>query len=234
MTQRIATICARGGSKGVPGKNMRPLYGMPLISHTIKAAQDSGLFQTIAVSSDDKDILEVADALNVQPITRPDELATDKAGKLPAITHALNAACTLNKTQYTTLVDLDATSPLRSVSDIKNAVDMLEKNDLSAVITAAPSHRSPYFNMVEIDRDTQKVQLCNRTAGPLLRRQDAPETYDMNASIYVWNVDRFLADPKLFYDDTGLYVMPKERSWDIDTPLDFEIVEFLMQREHHA
>lgn len=228
--KRLCTICARGGSKGVPYKNIRPLFGKPLLVHSIEQAKASRMFERVAVSSDSDEILKVAIQAGIDDvIKRPVEMATDKAGKIPAIHHALIAVEALHNTRYSVLVDLDATSPLRSLDDIVGAIDLQHKSGASSVITGAPSHRSPYFNLVERAPDGS-VRPSKVLPASIERRQDAPPTFDMNASIYVWNAERFRADPRTFYDDTRLFEMPEERSLDIDSPLDFEIVEFLWQR----
>ncbi|OYO31198.1 flagellar modification protein B [Janthinobacterium sp. PC23-8] len=225
---RICTICARGGSKGVLGKNVRIMNGKPLIAHTIAQAKESGLFDAIAVSSDSAEILAIAEACGVNYlIRRPDELATDSAAKLPVIQHAVAEVERQRGEVFDTLVDLDATSPLRTVDDVRNAVALLETTGAGNVITAMPARRSPYFNLVEVDAEG-KVNLSKRPAQPFVRRQDAPACYDMNASIYVWRRDILFTSPSLFNDDTKLYVMPEERSIDIDSDLDFRFVEFLM------
>lgn len=231
MTKRLCTICARGGSKGVKNKNIRPVLDIPLIAHSLKQAKESGLFYSIAVSSDSTQILETAREWGAdQLIERPSELATDTSGKLPAIRHCLLEAEKLEGTKFDQIVDIDATSPLRLVQDIINCVKLLEEKNGQIVITAAPARKSPYFNMVELDASG-----CPRLIKPLpaavKRRQDSPKCFDMNASIYVYTRDALIGRDSLFHDDTLLYVMPEERSIDIDTEIDFEIVEYLMRRQ---
>lgn len=225
--KRLCTICARGGSKGVPGKNIRPLLGKPLIAWSVEQALASGLFEHVAVSSDDDAILNAAERAGAKLlIRRPDDLATDNAAKAPAILHALTTAEERLDYRFDVLVDLDATSPLRLVEDIAGAVSLLEKTGCTNVITGASARRSPYFNLVERASDGS-VHLSK--AGQVVRRQDAPAAFDMNASIYVWRRDAFAADPRVFYDDTKLFEMPDERSQDIDSELDFKIVELIMR-----
>lgn len=224
--KRLCTICARGGSKGVPGKNIRPLLGKPLIAWSVEQALTSGLFEHIAVSSDDEAILKAAERAGATLlIQRPDDLATDSAAKAPAILHALRTAEERTGERFDVLVDLDATSPLRDVDDIRGAVALLEREKCTNVITGAPARRSPYFNLVERGPDGG-VRLSK--PGTASRRQDAPAAYDMNASIYVWQRDGFVGNPGVFYDDTLLFEMPDERSQDIDSELDFKIVELIM------
>lgn len=229
--RRICTICVRAGSQGVKGKNHRLMAGKPLFQHSLEHAIDSKLFDWVAISSDDQFILSSALDMGAdQVIERPDELATAQAGKLPAILHAVMEAEITSETEFDTMVDLDATSPLRNISDIIGAVELLESSDAENIITGAPSHRSPYFNMVELDREGL-VKLSKKQNVDILRRQDAPICFDMNASIYVWKRKYFFPMPKVFSNRTKLYEMPTERSLDIDTELDFELVNYLMNRK---
>lgn len=225
---RLCTICARGGSKGVKGKNVRPLHGKPMIAHSIEQARASGLFDLLAVSSDSEEILGIARDCGCDIlIQRPAELATDQAAKLPVIRHCVAEVERLAGRSFATLVDLDATSPLRVPDDIRNAVALLEDSGAGNVITAMSARRSPYFNLVELDADGI-VHLSKPPAAAVVRRQDAPKCFDMNASIYVWRHDVLFDAPTLFNPDTRLYVMPEERSIDIDSELDFRFVEYLM------
>ena len=224
---RLCTICARGGSKGVKGKNLRMLAGKPLLAHSIEQARASGLFDAIAVSSDSSAILTVAEQCHVDYLVqRPADLATDQAAKLPVIKHCVAEAQRLSGRVYQTLVDLDATSPLRIPQDIRNAVELLERSGAGNVLTAMPARRSPYFNLVELS-PTGTVELSKRLGTPVVRRQDAPQCFDMNASIYAWTRERLFSSDTLFNSDTRLYVMPEERSIDIDSELDFQLVELL-------
>lgn len=230
----ICTICARGGSKGVPGKNVRLLMGIPLIAHTILQAKATGLFVAVAVSSDSEEILAAAKAHGADIlIRRPDEMATDQAGKLPAILHALDEAEKQLGIITDYHVDLDATSPLRLPADVIACVDMLRETGCTSLITGAPAHRSPYFNLVERYANGT-VGLSKPPTGEVLRRQDSPECFDMNGSIYVWLRSALRDDPKLFYPDTRIYVMPRDRSVDVDEELDFKIIEMILEQRHAA
>lgn len=227
---RLCTICARGGSKGLPGKNTKLLVGKPLIAYSIKQARESGLFQYLAVSSDSEEILEIAKANGVDILVkRPDELATDTAAKLPVIRHCVSEVEHIAARKFDTIVDLDATSPLRLPIDIVNAVQMLESSGASNLITGMPARRSPYFNLVEID-ENQIVHLSKPLKKQIVRRQDAPLTYDMNASIYVWQRNALYNSETLFNNDTRLYEMPEWRSIDIDSELDFMLVELILKK----
>jgi CMP-N,N'-diacetyllegionaminic acid synthase len=226
----LCTICARGGSKGVVGKNVRELLGKPLLAWSIEQARQTGLFEAIAFSSDSDLLLETALKSGADiAVKRPDEMATDAAPKLPAIRHCLEQAIARTGTTAEIFVDLDVTSPLRLASDIAGTVELLRQSGARNVITGAPAHRSPYFNLVEARADGT-VGLSKVSDRPIVRRQDAPRCFDMNASIYAWRVAAFLENSSVFYPDTRLFEMPQERSIDIDSELDFTLVELLLRK----
>ncbi len=230
---RLCTLCARGGSKGVPGKNIRPLLGKPLLAYSIEQAQSSGLFDHIAVSSDSQAILDIAHACGIDLlIRRPSALADDTAPKLPAIAHAADMAEQLSGLSFDIVVDLDVTAPARTPDAIVGAVTLLEQTAACNVISAHPSRRSPYFNMVEQAADGS-VHLVKPPPLPITRRQDAPPTYDLNASIYVWQREWLRQHHTLFHERTRLYIM-KETAPDIDSELDFILVEEWMKRRRVA
>ncbi|AWM08716.1 acylneuraminate cytidylyltransferase family protein [Bradyrhizobium symbiodeficiens] len=226
----LCTICARGGSKGVVGKNARDLLGKPVLAWSIAQARETGLFDAIAFSSDSDALLDAALKAGADiAVKRPDEMATDTAPKLPAIRHCLERAIAQTGRTPEIFVDLDVTSPLRLASDITDAVALLRESGTRNVITGAPARRSPYFNLVE-QRTDGSVGLSKTADPPITRRQDAPRCFDMNASIYVWRVAPFLEQPAVFYPDTRLFEMPEERSIDIDSDLDFALVELLLRQ----
>jgi len=202
----------------------------PLIAYTIEQAIGSGLFEHVVVSTDSDQISEVARHYGAEVFfKRPPELASDTAAKLPVIRHAFTESEKHYRTHFDYLVDLDATSPLRIVEDIENSIELLVNGGYDNVVTAMPSRRSPYFNLIEHDKEG-KVALSKSLAEiNVVRRQDAPPCYDMNASIYVWKRDVILNSETVLTENTGLYVMPEERSIDIDSELDFKIVEMLLK-----
>lgn len=228
---RIASICARGGSTGVPGKNIRPLCGKPLIGWTIEQALASGVADRVFVSTDSPEIADVARRFGAEvPFLRPAELATATAGKLPVIVHLVDWV-ERQLGPVSRIIDMDPTSPLRDVADIV-ACDALLEGGAELVITGYESDKNPYFNMVEQEPDGSVRRVCVPPT-EVLGRQAAPRVYAMNASIYAWQ-RRSL---KLSLWDVGairLHVMPRERSIDIDQPLDFDMVEFLMNRRAHG
>ena len=232
VKKRIATVCARGGSKGLPDKNLRMLAGKPLIAHAIDQAKDAGVFDIVAVSSDSKTILTEAEKWSPDMIiVRPDEMATDAASKLPPIAHAVLTVEKEHGFKFDTVVDLDVTSPLRAVEDVIGAIKLMETRNVSNVITGAPARKIPYFNMVEL---TPEGYAClSKPMKPRIeRRQDCPPCFDMNAAVYVWQRFAIIDQPDIFFDDTLLYQMPVERSFDIDNEIDFKFVTFLLEERN--
>ena len=224
----IITICARGGSTGVPGKNIRPLCGKPLIGWTIEQAFASKIANEVFVSTDSEDIARVARSFGAQvPFLRPAELATSAAGKLPVIQHLVEWV----EAQHglvNSIVDLDPTSPLRDITDIQTCFSMLDANT-DVVITGYEADKNPYFNMVELKANGFYERVC-LLSSEVLGRQSAPKVFAMNASIYVWHrhsLSSSLWDsPKI-----RLHVMPRERSVDIDHEIDFDLVALLMKKK---
>jgi CMP-N,N'-diacetyllegionaminic acid synthase len=228
----LCTICARAGSKGVKNKNIRDLQGKPLVAHTLEQALQAEITDCIAVSSDSPKVLEIAQQYQIPyPIARPEELATDTADKLAAIRHAVEEVERLRGSPFDLILDLDPTSPLREVQDIKAALNLFLQSDAENLITAAPARHSPYFNMVE-NNEAGYAVLSKPQATRVVRRQESPACYDMNASIYIWTRSCLFEKRRVFCERTVLYVMPEERSKDIDSELDFEIVNLLLQRKH--
>jgi CMP-N,N'-diacetyllegionaminic acid synthase len=221
----IASICARGGSTGIPGKNIKLLHGKPLIAYTIEQALACPEIHRVFVSTDDEEIAEVARNVGAEvPFLRPPELATSSAAKLPVIRHLVETVEKLG-VPVTKIVDLDPTSPLRLVADISRCIEMLD-NETDVVITAYPAEKNPYFNMVELKPDGN-FGLVKPLEGGILARQQAPVVYAMNASVYVWH--RHTLQKGLWNGRAKLHLMTRERSIDIDNPIDFKFVELLLE-----
>ncbi|DAB27736.1 MAG: flagellar modification protein B [Sulfurimonas sp. RIFOXYD12_FULL_33_39] len=224
----LCTICARGGSKGVKNKNIRLINSKPLIAYTIEQAKESKLFEHVVISTDSDEIADISKKYGAEVFFKRDaRMASDTAGKLEVIRDAFMRSEEHYKEQFDYLIDLDATAPLRSVKDIIDSFKQFLDNNNDNLITAMPSRRSPYFNLIEQD-DTGRIFVSKKLQNSILRRQDSPKTYDMNASIYIWKRDTILHKESVFLEKTGLYVMPEERSIDIDSELDFKFVEFIM------
>lgn len=227
---RICTITVRAGSKGVPGKNLRVVAGRPLFGHSVVQAARSGLFDEVVVSSDSEEILALAPSFGATGVVvRPPAMATDTAGKVPAIAHAVRSTEERTGKTFDVCVDLDATSPLRTIDDIRGAVAMFEDADVDSLITGVEARRNPYFNLVEEQPDGT-VAVSKTPGDAVLRRQDAPRCFDMNGSIYVWRREALLADEVVFFPSTILFEMPAERSTDVDSEFDFAVVEWLMNQ----
>ena len=227
--QILCTICARGGSKGLPNKNLLKIGDKSLIGHTLTQAKAIDAIDCIIVSSDSNEILKegeiyAADIL----LQRSAKLASDDAGKIDAIIDCLNhAESKLNK-HFDYVIDLDVTSPLRNLIDIENCLEFTKDQGFKNLITVTNSKKNPYFNQIEITNEgPQLVKSGHNIKG----RQSAPKVYDMNASIYVWSRDFLINEKTLFSRDTIVYDMPEERSLDIDNELDFKIVKHLIENE---
>ena len=228
----LCSICARGGSQGVKNKNIRLLGGKPLIAHSLEQAKAAKIFSEVAVSSDSDEILKTAsDHGATILIKRPLELASHHSPKIPAIQNCFIQAELNSKKKFDIVVDLDCTSPLRSIDDILKCLELLQSKDCTNVLTGNVSRRNPYFNIVEIDVNND-VRLSKQLEKPVSRRQDVPQCYDLNASIYVWWRDILLQNDSLYLKGTRLYVMPPERSYDIDEEIDFLVVETLLAQGH--
>lgn len=226
----ICTVCARAGSKGFPGKNESVIQGYPLFALSLMQAKATKLFDEIVFSSDSKKWLEMATEYGAtQVVLRDHDLASDQAGKVPAICDAVEKTQAKTGRTFDWCVDLDVTSPLRALEDIQGAVKLAQLDATSNVITGSLAHRSPYFNLVE-QQQNGYVQVSKGDSG-ILRRQDAPLCYDMNASIYVWPVKNLLKERRVFLGQTRIYVMPEERSRDIDSELDYKIVKFIAETQ---
>ena len=227
--QILCTICARGGSKGLPNKNLLKIGDKSLIGHTLTQAKAIDAIDCIIVSSDSNEILKegeiyAADIL----LQRSAKLASDDAGKIDAIIDCLNhAENNLNK-HFDYVIDLDVTSPLRDLIDIENCLEFTKDQGFKNLITVTNSKKNPYFNQIEITNEgPQLVKSGHNIKG----RQSAPKVFDMNASIYVWSRDFLINEKTLFSRDTIVYDMPEERSLDIDNELDFKIVKHLIENE---
>ncbi len=227
----LVTIAARGGSKGVKNKNINKLMGRPLIAHTIKQALAWSRPKHVVVSTDSIAIAEVACRYGAKiPFMRPAPLATDHAGKVPVIVHALKMCESIYKIRFDVVVDLDVTSPIRTVKDLESCYQMFVKNRPKTIFSVVPSHKNPYFNMVE-QTASGKIVLCKKFKKNIVRRQDAPKVYDANASIYFYDRNYLMntEQPKVINDRCMIYVMPEVSGFDIDREIDYKFLEFLVK-----
>ena len=225
----ICVIGARGGSKGLPNKNIRLLLGKPLIAWTIEQALSCPEIDHVIVSTDSPAIAEIAKTYGAEtPFMRPAELANDKAGKWDVWQHALTAYEKYLDKPIDLFVDLDCTSPLRDIEDISKAIIQFRTSDVDAVFSVCEARKNPYFNMIEIVEGYQSI--CKKLPIPILRRQDAPKVYEHVASIYVLSPN-FLRNGKgLLSGKTHGYDIGPSKSLDIDSEFDFELIEYLMKK----
>jgi CMP-N,N'-diacetyllegionaminic acid synthase len=229
----LATICARGGSKGVPGKNLRLLLDRPLIAYTIECARACPALSAMVVSTDDDAVARAAEGCGVEvPFRRPADLATDTAGKLPVILHAARWMEEHRGLRPDVVLDLDVTVPLRAPEDVSACVAELVRGGWDAVVTGYEPERNPYFNMVEMTEDgARPVKSPSRR---IVRRQDAPRVLSVSAAVFAFR-RAFLDRGDYIYDGrVGVVEVPRERAVDIDSEMDFAFTEFLMRRSRAA
>jgi len=223
----FAFIFARGGSKGIPRKNIRNLDGKPLMAHSILMAQSINKISRVFVSTDDQDIADVGVKYGAEIIRRPTELAQDDSPEWLAWLHAIEWL-EKRKNYFDCFVSLPPTSPLRNKVDVLNCIDMLSE-DTDIVVTTTNSSRSPYFNMVK-EQDTY-LKLAIESYGSYIRRQDVPTIYDMTTVAYVSKPDFIKQNRNIFDGRVRSVLIPKERAIDIDDEIDFKNSEILM-KEH--
>ncbi|SFB30274.1 acylneuraminate cytidylyltransferase family protein [Algoriphagus aquimarinus] len=228
----LATICCRGGSKGVPNKNLRLMHGIPLIGHTIVQAQQSELIADLIISTDSQQIADTAKEFGAKvPFMRPDDLASDSASKWPVFIHALEFYEKEYGVEVEYLVDLDVTVPLKTPLDIDGAIQLaLDNPSTEVVITGYEPERNPYFNMMEI-REDGLAEIVKKSEKPIVRRQDAPDVYSLSPAAFVIKKSALYNYPHWSKAPCRIFPIPRERAIDIDSLLDFELVEFLMSKK---
>jgi len=226
----LGHIGARKGSKGVPGKNFRPLCGKPLIDWSLDQLFANPRVEAVVVSTDDEEIYAHAVKRGALKIgLRPAELATDAAPKWGVWQHALAASQALVG-PVSAFLDLDCTSPLRLPEDIDGALSLYQIEHPDMVMSVCEARKNPYFNMVEVD-STGRLQVSKPLPGGVWARQNAPVVYEHVGLVYV--VDpAYLRRAKTIYEGRVIpYVIPSERCHDIDTPYDMRLVEFLLSEQ---
>lgn len=226
----LATINARGGSKGIPRKNVRSLAGRPLIAWSILEGLKSAHIDTLIVSSDDAEILEAARAWGAKtPFVRPAELARDDTPGVDPVLHAVSA---MLPERYDYVVLLQPTSPLRTVEDIDACIVRCLDNDWPVLLTVEEPSASPYF-MFHMAPDGLLSPVLQQDRFHT-RRQDLPPVVKPNGAVYVARCDWLASTRSYLTAETRGLSMPRERSWDVDEPLDFEICELLLRRAGRA
>lgn len=224
----VALVCARGGSKGLPGKNIRPLAGRPLIAWAIEHARSVARVSRVMVSTDSTEIADISRKAGAEvPFLRPAELAQDSSPEWLVWRHVLNYLKQVEGEHPDALMVVPPTAPLRITADLERCLDEYEKGGADVVITVTDAHRSPYFNMVKANTDGT-VGLVVPPRGTVFRRQDAPPVYDMTTVAYVVRPEFVISSNGIFEGVVRHVRVPVERALDIDTPLDFKIAECLM------
>lgn len=233
MEKILITICARGGSKGIPGKNIKSLNGRPVIDYSIKHAIAFAEFYDnvdIALSTDSHEIKQAAASCGlISEYLRPNFLANDTAGKIEVLDHILKYEEQQRQKKYDFLVDLDVSSPLRTVKDIRKAFEIFRKNEEALnIFSVSKPHKNPYFNVVEL-KDDGFCKLVKQS--DIKSRQTAPVVYDMNASFYIYRKAFFDLSLKSAITNRSLGFLMDHICFDIDEPLDFDMMEYLMTHD---
>lgn len=227
----LVVIPARGGSKGIPRKNIKPLGGKPLIHHTIEAALKAGAApRQIIVSTDDDEIALVAAQAGIEvPYRRPRHLGGDTVGSREVILDVMQWADS-NGIGYDTIVLLQPTSPLRTPADINDCLEAFIPGQTDMAVTVTEAASNPYYNCFETDADG--LLHVSKGNGLITRRQDAPPAWEYNGAVYVIDPDAIRRMPMGNFTRRRPSVMPRERSVDLDTPLDWQIAELLLCHSH--
>ena len=229
----LITLCARGGSKGIPGKNIKLIAGKSLIAYSIflTSKLKAKWNVTVALSTDDSEIKFVAAAHGVHTeYVRPGYLATDAAGKIDTIKDLLLYEESLVDYKYDFVLDLDVTSPLRTLEDVEKALElMIANSEAETLFSVSKAARNPYFNMVEENANGFYSLVKTNTDGSVMTRQSAPKVYDLNASFYWYRRSFFELGLKSVITDRSLIYEMDHICFDLDHPVDFLFMEYLLQ-----
>lgn len=229
----VGTICARGGSKGVSRKNIRPLHGKPLIYYTIECARSCPELDRTVISTDDEEFAQIAREYGAEvPFMRPAHLAQDTSSKWDVFRHVVETLEAQDNRRVDILVDLDTGVPLRKPEDITECIHtMLADDEVDVVVTAYVPDRNPYFNMVEVNAEGY-ARVSKPMEKAITRRQDAPQVYGLSPAAYAIRRDALWKYDHWAHSKMKICLMPHERAVDIDTELDFRFVEFLMKTQN--
>ena len=224
----LVVITARGGSKGIPKKNIKHLNGKPLIQYSIDIAKAISNLDDICFTSDSDEIIEVAQncGLKIQ-FKRPDELATDTANSRDVMLHALDTYEKLHNKTYDAIILLQPTSPFRTLEQVKDCIK-LYNNSIDMVVSTKLASANPYYNLYEEKEGLLKPS----KEGDFTRRQDCPKVWEVNGAIYVINSNSLRQQNMKAFSKVKKYIMSEETSIDIDTPLDWKIAEFHLQNKN--
>lgn len=220
----LAIIPARGGSKGVPRKNIRDLAGKPLIAWTIDEAKESKYIDRLILSSEDEEIIEVAKSYGCEvPFVRPMYLAEDTTPGIEPVLHAIDMV-----EGYDYVMLLQPTSPLRTVEDIDRCIEKIIKFNAPACVSVTEPDTSPYWMYTLNCNDQIKPLIPQDTVA--VRRQELPTVYSLNGAVYIAKTDWLRHTKSFLTEETVAYIMPRERSYDIDTEEDFQWCEWVVKK----
>lgn len=228
----LITICARGGSKGIPGKNIKELAGKPVIAYSINIARKfCSLFGgDIILSTDSEDILNVAERFGLSTAyRRPANLASDTAGKIDVIRHAWKYMEERLAKQFDYVLDLDVSSPLRTIKDLEEAFEVIRSNEEALnLFSVSKARRSPYFNMIELD-DKGFAVISKSLKEEIMTRQSAPVVFELNASFYIYKRSFFTGNFKsAIQNHRSIPYEISHTCFDLDEEIDFSFMEYLI------
>ena len=224
----VAFIFARGGSKGLPGKNIKFFSGKPLIAWSIEQAKQVQSIDRVIVYTDSDEIAKIAKDYGAEvPFLRPKNISEDHSPEWMAWRHALSFLLETEGKMPDIMLSIPTTSPLRRVIDVEECLKLYKNGGADVVITTTDSHRSPYFNMVKED-ENGNINLIIKPKEKLYRRQDAPVVYDMATVAYVMDPQFIMRNESIFDGRIKAVKVPLENSIDIDTMFDFKMAEFFL------
>jgi CMP-N,N'-diacetyllegionaminic acid synthase len=223
----LATVCARAGSQGVKNKNIRNLNNQPMIKYSLDLIKNCKYIDDYIISTDGDEIITKVRELGFRvDFKRPDYLSSNEVARVDAVKHAADWYENNKNQKIDVVIDLGVATPFKNMYDLEKVIELLIDKEYENVITATESHRNPYFNMVEIQNENV---VKSKDYGIYTNRQSTPKVYDMNDAFNAYRRETLLKKEPQFTDNTGLYVMPKIRSIDIDEELDFTYAEFLIK-----
>lgn len=230
----VGAICARGGSKGIPRKNLRLLAGKSLLERAILCARACPQLDRIVVSTDDIEIAEAGRRHGAEvPFMRPAELAQDRSSKWDVFRHLVSTLEAASGTRIDLLVDLDVCVPLRAPEDISGCIRQALENPVDVVVTAYEPERNPYFNMVEVDAHGL-ARVVIPSPEPITTRQQAPRVYSLSPAVYVIHREALWKYDHWSRSRMAIHLIPRDRAVDIDSEADFGYVEYVLTKETPA
>jgi len=230
--QILGVIPARGGSKGLPRKNIRLLGGKPLLAYTVEASKKSKYLTDCVVSTEDEEIARIAREYGADvPFMRPPELAQDETPIFPVLRHATQDLEARKEISVDLILLLQPTTPFRTAEDIDACIERIFELDAEVVMTARASEASPYYNLIEMVPGKSWVKLCDPPEKILNRRQEAPKAWTVHSGVYVYSREALFGyEHHLRMDRAAIYELPDERILDIDSEMDLLFAEWILER----